>query len=259
MNWIRAENGEHYRRWVNIIPAILWPGAAQWMAGRRIVGLAWFLASLSAQLALVGFVILPDTGFSAAALHSLQWAHRLLLAAAVVDGLRRPIKRLHVKGWLSFACLWLCMLLGPFLVVRTFFVQPFKVPTGGMHPTLAGIRKEESGSQISGDHILVNKLIYRLSSPRRGDVVVFRTKGITALKQDTCFVQRVVGLAGETVCIDPPYVVVDGHRVAEPPIFQKIAGRQDGFEGYYLAGSNVFHMAFLKRLKPAGSGIRMGE
>src|SRR5712691_12337085 len=60
------------------------------------------------------------------------------------------------------------------LFIRTFIVQAFKIPSGSMLPTL----------QI-GDHILVNKLIYGirlpitgtalipLSTPRRGDVVVF--------------------------------------------------------------------------------------
>ena len=48
------------------------------------------------------------------------------------------------------------------LVIRTFVMAPFKIPSGSMHPTL-----------IEGDRILVNKFIYRLHPPRRGDVVVF--------------------------------------------------------------------------------------
>jgi len=49
------------------------------------------------------------------------------------------------------------------LVIRTFVVQAFKIPSGSMLPTL----------QI-GDHILVNKFVYYFQSIQRGDVIVFK-------------------------------------------------------------------------------------
>src|SRR5262249_22150139 len=45
------------------------------------------------------------------------------------------------------------------LLIRTFVVQAFKIPSGSMIPTL-----------LIGDHILVNKFIYRFRDPMRGDV-----------------------------------------------------------------------------------------
>jgi len=49
------------------------------------------------------------------------------------------------------------------VVIRTFIVAPFKIPSGSMRPTL-----------IEGDRILVNKFLYRFREPRQGEVIVFR-------------------------------------------------------------------------------------
>src|SRR5882724_9432622 len=87
------------------------------------------------------------------------------------------------------------------LVIRTFVVQAFKIPSGSMLPTL----------QI-GDHILVNKFVYGprfevpltqwslgrlpgLRRPRPGNVVVF----VYPRERDKDFIKRVVAVAGQTV------------------------------------------------------------
>jgi len=82
------------------------------------------------------------------------------------------------------------------LVIRTFVVQAFKIPSGSMKQTL----------QI-GDHILVNKFIFGvkvpywnktiipIKSPRRGDIIVFKYP--VDPKKD--FIKRVVGVAGDVI------------------------------------------------------------
>src|SRR5512145_1656293 len=87
------------------------------------------------------------------------------------------------------------------LVIRTFVVQAFKIPSGSMLPTL----------QI-GDHILVNKFIYGprleipltqlalgqlpgLRAPRAGDVIVF----VWPKDRSKDFIKRVVGVEGQTI------------------------------------------------------------
>lgn len=60
---------------------------------------------------------------------------------------------------------WLQSILIAFIVamfIRTFFIQPYRIPSGSMLPTLR-----------VGDHPLVNKLIYKIREPERGDVIVF--------------------------------------------------------------------------------------
>ena len=87
------------------------------------------------------------------------------------------------------------------LVIRTFVVQAFKIPSGSMIPTL----------QI-GDHILVNKFIYDFSPIRRGDIIVFK------FPQDESrdFIKRVIGLPGETLEIRGREVLINGISLKEP-------------------------------------------
>ena len=66
----------------------------------------------------------------------------------------------------------------------------------------------------------MNRILYRISMPKRGDVIVFLPKG----NQNTHFyVKRVVGLPGETVQIREGNVYIDGVLLAENELFDKIA------------------------------------
>lgn len=87
------------------------------------------------------------------------------------------------------------------LIVITFAVRPFVIPSGSMKETL----------QI-GDRILVNRFIYWFSQPGRGDIVVF------PYPEDprSNYIKRVVGLPGETIEIRDGHIYVDGEPVREP-------------------------------------------
>lgn len=66
----------------------------------------------------------------------------------------------------------------------------------------------------------MNRILYRISMPKRGDVIVFLPNG----NQNTHFyVKRVVGLPGETVQIREGNVYIDGVLLAENELFDKIA------------------------------------
>lgn len=86
------------------------------------------------------------------------------------------------------------------LIIRTFIVQAFKIPTGSMRPTL-----------IEGDRILVNKFIYRFKAPARGDIIVFKYPEDT--KKD--FIKRLIAVGGETARIIDGNIWVDGVLVEE--------------------------------------------
>lgn len=85
------------------------------------------------------------------------------------------------------------------LLIKTFAIQAFYIPSGSMEPTL-----------VPGDRVLVNKLSYDFHKIHIGDVIVFRrpprdtTPGIDDL------IKRVVALGGETMYVKNCAIYVDG-------------------------------------------------
>jgi len=93
------------------------------------------------------------------------------------------------------------------IVLRTFVVSTYSIPSGSMEPTL----------QIN-DRILVNKLSYHFHGVERSNVVVFSTP-----PDEHCagppvanLVKRVIGLPGETISLSGGQVYINGKLLAEP-------------------------------------------
>ncbi len=77
----------------------------------------------------------------------------------------------------------------------------------------------------TGDHLLVDRFTYNFRRPERGEVVVFKTKGIQDLPQGVLYIKRLVGLPGEEVRIgNDQHLVINGRRLDE---------RDRGFENVY--------------------------
>ncbi len=99
------------------------------------------------------------------------------------------------------------------LVIRTFMVQAFKIPSGSMEDTLA-----------IGDHILVSKFIYgtkipfsdkrilKIRDPRRGDVIVFEYPEDPSKD----FIKRVIGTPGDEVEVKEKKVYINGMPYENP-------------------------------------------
>jgi len=98
------------------------------------------------------------------------------------------------------------------LLMKTFLVQAFYIPSESMEPTLHGC------PGCNGDRVLVNKLAWRLRDPARGEIVVFIAEHDTARRsflsrvksflteglgvttpKETDFIKRIIGLPGETI------------------------------------------------------------
>jgi signal peptidase I len=121
------------------------------------------------------------------------------------------------------------------LIIRTFVVQAFKIPTGSMRTTL-----------MEGDRILVNKFIYRFTQPKRGDVIVF----ISPEDKKKDFIKRLVGLPNENIQILNGAILVNNNPLEEGSVLkkQKYYNRGDfGAEdqkvtvppdAYYVLGDN---------------------
>lgn len=121
------------------------------------------------------------------------------------------------------------------LIIRTFVVQAFKIPTGSMRPTL-----------IEGDRILVNKFIYKFKEPKRGDVIVF----VSTEDKKKDFIKRLIGLPGEKIEISNGAILVNGKAVDSDSVIRERYyynrgdyGKEDEVlqvpeDAYYALGDN---------------------
>lgn len=76
----------------------------------------------------------------------------------------------------------------------------------------------------AGDHLFVDRLTYNFRRPKRGEIVVFETKGIERLPQDQFYIKRLVALGGERVEVgDDRHLIINGQRLdASTPHFQNV-------------------------------------
>ncbi len=165
-----------------------------------------FFTHLGTDFASILFVLTLFTG----TLWTLDrlWLERRRKAAA---GGGEPAK----ANWLvDFGRQFFPVIVAVFLL-RSFLVEPFRIPSGSMIPTLR-----------VGDFILVNRFAYglrcpigdckilALGEPKRGEVIVFRYP--VDPRQD--FIKRVVGLPGDTVRYVGKQLTVNGELMAQDTI-----------------------------------------
>lgn len=98
-----------------------------------------------------------------------------------------------------------------FLLIRPYVFQAFYIPSGSMEPTLMG-PPAGAGPQGVGDRLLVNKLLYRFTSPGYGDIVVFRAPPEVNLDEKD-YIKRVIGRPGDRIEVEPPRLLVDGRTL----------------------------------------------
>ena len=139
-----------------------------------------------------------------------------------VEPERRPAKKRSF--WAELPGLLLTALVIAVLI-KTFLVQPFWIPSESMLDTIH-----------VNDRVMVNKLAFRFGEPQRGDVVVFRDPAEPELEESVPeavvrsvleaigirtrgrddLIKRVIGLPGETITISTDQVHIDGVALAEP-------------------------------------------
>ena len=109
--------------------------------------------------------------------------------------------------WLRELLIVVVVAVGLAVLLRTFVVQTFSIPSGSMEPTLN-----------IGDRIVVDKLAYDLHGVGRGDIVVFaRPPGEDCAGPPVAdLVKRVIGLPGETISLSKNgYVLINGKQLDE--------------------------------------------
>jgi signal peptidase I len=122
------------------------------------------------------------------------------------------------------------------VLIKTFLVQAFFIPTESMYSTLT-----------EGDRVMVNKLSYVFGSPSRGDIVVFDNpsrdddgesllgavfrhigESLGMSSPDSALIKRVIAVGGETIEIREQRVFIDGEAIDEPYLDEGVRLRNFG-------------------------------
>ena len=144
------------------------------------------------------------------------------------EGSSEPEDKRKHKGPLAFlrelpALLVLSLVLA--LLIKSFLIQAFYIPSGSMEPTLVG----------PGDRVLVNRVVYHFRQPTRGDIIVFSDPNAPPESNSNVisafvhwlgnglgfastedFIKRVIGVPGDTLEIRNHQVYINGKPITEP-------------------------------------------
>lgn len=116
--------------------------------------------------------------------------------------------------------------------LRMFVAQPFIVSGDSMYPTFH-----------NAEYLIVDELTYRLTDPKRGDVVIFRYPN----NPSRFFIKRIIGLPGETITVKNNTVTVtnkenpEGFVLDEPYLSVEVSGNQTTVlndNDYFVMGDN---------------------
>ena len=181
---------------------------------------------------LILFIALAVTG-------AIWLADHLLFAPKRGAGEKEPLLTEYSRSF--FPVILIVFLL------RSFLVEPFRIPSGSMMPTL-----------LVGDFILVNKYTYgirlpvinkkiiALGNPQRGDVMVFRYPQDPSLD----YIKRVIGLPGDKVDYHDKKLTING---------QPLEYRPDGTYSYEKPGLNFITANLVHEKLGGKSHIAMVE
>ncbi|HSA77299.1 MAG TPA: signal peptidase I [Nitrospirota bacterium] len=204
-------NNEDRKPWVAVILTLLTKGLGHLYTGEIRRGLAlYFLEYLLLLLAVVAFLYFTPSGTFYVLVVLLGFAYTVYCVVDAILIARR--KRLtytlkkYNKWYVYLSCFLASVLVVQPLVSKTIksnLVEAFKIPSGAMIPTL-----------LIGDRLLANKLIYKTSDPKRGDIIIFPFPKDPSKN----YVKRLIGIEGDIIEIKDKQLYVNGQAQSEPYI-----------------------------------------
>ena len=136
------------------------------------------------------------------------------------------------------------------LAVETEVAKPFRIPSASMEPTLLCAKPGDGCVARFSDRVIACRLCYRLGTPHRGQIVVFRTPpaAAAACSEGGTYVKRLIGMPGDTIHEDRNAAIwIDGRRLAEPYISAGARAQDTMYRGktwrvpqgdYFFLGDN---------------------
>ena len=120
---------------------------------------------------------------------------------------KKRVKKSHITGLLMFL----------FAAVVTVFFAFVLIYTFGIRTSVIGVSMEPQ--LFNGQEVLINRLIYQLTPPQKGDVVTFLPNGNP---NSHIYLKRVVAVPGESVQIINGYLYVDGDLYDDGESFDRM-------------------------------------
>ncbi len=151
----------------------------------------------------------------------------------------------------------------PFII---WFPPDYGAPPAGTLEARAGLSSDQSFSKgedivklkvSAGDHLFVDRMSYNFRPPKRGEIIVFETKGIDNLPQDQFYIKRMVAMGGDRVQIgDDRHLVINGKRLdASTPHFENVYSfnpKDPPHDSHYSGHVSFAHLAPYFLDKPDG-------
>ena len=164
-------------------------------------------------------VLLPFTAADTPLGRLILWFWSPEARTGAVD---EPLRRATLRN-MDATLLALVVVLG---VVRPLVLSAYYIPSQSMEPTLYGRKMvhQLSGTQRATgqgsprmDRVLVNRYVYHLRDPQRGEIVVFLppARAMPGQRREA-FVKRLIGLPGDIVQVRDHHAWVNGHPLDEP-------------------------------------------
>jgi signal peptidase I len=144
---------------------------------------------------------------------------------------------------------WLVTIIGAIVIVlaiKQWVINPYRIPSSSMEPTLHCARPADGCEARFSDRVLACRLCYRFANPKRGDIVVFHTPPLAAVRCGLggTYVKRLIGLPGELWEERGGNVFINGVRIDEPYVgaarrdSRTIAPIRIGRGRYFMMGDN---------------------
>jgi signal peptidase I len=147
-----------------------------------------------------------------------------------------------------------------------WFPPDYGAPPAGSLEGRAGLRHDQTfrkGEDIvklrvsAGDHLFVDRITYNLRPPKRGEIIVFETKGIEGLPQDQFYIKRMVARGGDRVQLnDDRHLSLNGNRLdASTPHFENVYSfnpKEPPRDSHYSGHVNLPYLAPYFQGKPDG-------
>jgi signal peptidase I len=140
------------------------------------------------------------------------------------------IKALAIAGLLVF-------------VIRWFLFAPFIVDGPSMQPNFE-----------TGERLIVNKILYDIREPKRGEVIVFHVP-----EENRDFIKRVIGVPGDTVRLEGDDLYINGVKYEEPYIREAIERARAAGEPAFNLGDDFPNAMIREGTVPEGTILAFGD